>query len=90
MKGRDGPIRRGADLVYYEKSIRDILDLASLIECLHVFQSVVVHHHVNAILICVHIDVEHVNHAVPIDIREVKQIVDLLGHLLPSHETERA
>ena len=45
--------------------------------------------HIDTVYISVHIDVEHVNHAVSVDIREVEQVVDLLGHLLSRHEAER-
>ena len=45
--------------------------------------------HADAIRVRLKIDVEHVNHAISIDVGKVNQVVDLLGYFFPCHQTER-
>ena len=46
--------------------------------------------HIDTVLVCLHIHIEHVNHAISVDISEVEQVVDLLGDFLSRHEAERS
>ena len=45
--------------------------------------------HTDAIGVRLQIHVEHVNHAISIDVGKVDQVVDLLGYFLPCHQAER-
>ena len=46
--------------------------------------------HVNSILICLAIHIEHVNHSISVDIGKVEQVVDLFRHFFARNQTERA
>ena len=46
-------------------------------------------YHIDASRIGLHVNVEHIDHTITIDIGKVEQVVDLLGNLFARDEAER-